>query len=282
MCQNVKWGISVLFAAVIYGVSGHAIAQQSDVEKAQDASEVASNWQTSIGIKLHPNKLSGITGFSIPSPAGVLNTADATNSGTELTPILFGSIRYKNFFISGSHFFNTNYDIKTQLTNAAIDISRNETDVNVGYYVLPSLSLSLGYKELKATGGLGDAKYAGPVVGISGYGSMGSGFGLYGGFAYGDITLTSSQDIPSEAKKHKYLNLEAGLAYSFDFRERGGFLNAVTLTLGFRYQNNESKNTIPSQLVVLNGGLPTPLGPPTPVRWSNTSQGPVLGLIVSF
>ena len=128
-----------------------------------------------------------------------MNTADAINSGTELTPILLGSIRYKNFFVSASHFLDTNYNIKTQLTGASVDVGRNETDLNIGYYVLPSLSLSLGYKEVKFDGGLGDAKYAGPVIGISGYGSMGSGFGLYGSFAYGDFTLTSSGAVPSEA-----------------------------------------------------------------------------------
>jgi hypothetical protein len=283
MYQNADWGKLFLLSALSMTVSIPGLAQEKDnVANNQEVPDAASNWQTSIGIKLHPNKVSGVAGFGVPTGAGLVGTADAINSGTELTPILLGSIRYKNFFVSASHFFDTNYSVKTQLTGLSVDLSRNESDVNVGYYVLPSLSVSVGYKELKFGGGLGDAKYAGPVVGVSGYGSIGSGFGLYGSFAYGDMTFTSTADVPNEAKKHTYLNSEAGLAYSFDFRERAGFLSAITLTLGYRYQNIESKDSVQSQLVVPVAGIPTPLGPPTFVRWSNTSQGPVLGLIVSF
>jgi hypothetical protein len=283
MIQNSIWDYSALLLAFSMAMPVTAIAQQNgDTPKDNNEIETTSNWSTSIGIKLHPNKLSGIAAFNVQTPTGTVTAADSINSGTELAPILLGSIRYKNFFVSASHFLDTDYDVKTQLTGAAVNLSRNESDVNIGYYVLPSLSLSVGYKEIKVDGGLGDAKYAGPVVGISGYGSIGSGFGLYGSFAYGAFTITSSASVPSEGKDHSYLNSEVGLSYSFDFRESAHFLNSITLTLGYRYQDLESKNGVPVQLVTLVGGVPTAIGPPTPVRLNNTSQGPVVALIVSF
>ena len=284
MCPNAVWRNLFLVSVLSTVVPVTALAEQNDsAAKDQEAPEASSNWQASIGVKLHPNRASGITGILVPTVAGIVDTSDAVRSSTELTPFLFGSIRYKNFFISASHFLDTNYNLKLQQSGVLVDINRNETDANIGYYVLPSLSLSVGYKEVKFGGGLGDAKYAGPVIGISGYGSMGSGFGLYGSFAYGALTLSAAVDVSNEAKKYAYLNSEVGLAYSFDFRDRGGFLSAITLTLGYRYQNIESKNSVPSQLVVdSGGGVLIPLGPPASVRINNTSQGPVLGLIVTF
>ena len=285
MYQNSFWCKLLFLTSLSVASPLTNAAEQNDVSaKDQEAPEVSSNWQTSIGIKIHPNRIEGTLGFLVPTASGLVQTTDASRSGTELTPILFGSVRYKNFFISASHFLDTDYNLKLQQAGVAVDINRSETDVNIGYYVLPSLSLSLGYKELKFGGGLGDGKYSGPVLGVSAFGSMGSGFGLYGSFAYGAVTVKfSGADVPDNAKKYSYLNYEAGLAYSFDFRERGGFLNAVTLTLGYRYQSLDSKNALTSQLVVdSGGGVLVPLGPPSSVHTNNTSRGPVLGVIVSF
>lgn len=283
MYQNFIWRKWVFLATLSMVIPVAALAEQNDIaDKDQAAPEASSNWQTSIGIKLHPNRVSGTAGFAVPTVAGTVFTTDALSSGTELTPILFGSVRYKNFFISGSHFLDTDYKISLQQSGRG-GINRKETDINLGYYVLPSLSLSIGYKELKFGGELGGFKYSGPVVGISGFGSMGSGFGIYGGLAYGALTISAQGEIPDDAKKYTYLNYEGGLAYTFDFRERRGFLDAITLTLGYRYQNFESKNAVSSQLVVdSGGGVLIPLGPPSRVHISNTSQGPVFGMIVSF
>lgn len=284
MLNNICWGKAVFWAAVSVSIPDIGYAEQNDASaKDSEASEPSSNWHASIGIKLHPNRITGTTGFPLLTTAGAVFASDSVRTGTELTPILLGSVRYRNFFVSASHFLDTDYDAKLQQSSVTVSVNdRNETDINIGYYVLPSLSLSIGYKEMKYGSDLGAAKYSGPFVGVSGFGSLGSGFGLYGSFAYGAVKIDASA-VPDGAKNFSYINYEGGLAYSFDFRERGGFLNALTITLGYRYQNIESKNAWPSQLVVdSGGGVLIPLGPPSSVHVSNTSQGPVLGLIISF
>ena len=284
MLKNDCLGAMVFWAAISVSIPGTGHAEKNDdAAKDQETSEATSDWHASIGIKLHPNRITGTTGFPVVTTAGVVFASDSIRTGTELTPILLGSVRYKNFYVSASHFLDTDYDAKLQQSGVTVGINnRNESDLNIGYYVLPSLSLSIGYKETKYGSDLGAAKYSGPIVGISGFGVLGSGFGLYGSFAYGAVKLDAS-GAPEGGKRFSYVNYEGGLAYSFDFRERGGFLNALTLTLGYRYQNIESKNAWPSQLVVdSGGGVLVPLGPPSSVHVSNTSQGPVLGLIISF
>ncbi len=284
MLKNLRWSKVVFWAAVSAAIPGIGHAEKNDgAAKDPEASEPTSNWHASIGIKLHPNKITGTTGFPLLTTAGEVFASDSVRSGTELTPILLGSLRYKNFFLSASHFLDTDYEAKLEQSGVTVGVNnRNETDISIGYYVLPSLSLGVGYKEVKFGSDLGGAKYSGPFVGVSGFGSLGSGFGLYGSFAYGTMNL-DALSVPEGGKKFSYLNYEGGLAYSFDFRERGGFLNALTITLGYRYQNIESKNAGPSQLVVdSGGGVLVPLGPPSSVHVSNTSQGPTLGLIFSF
>ena len=165
MLKNVCWRKVVFWAAVSISIPAVGYAEQNDASaKEPETSEPSSNWHASIGIKLHPNRITGTTGFPLPTTAGEVFASDSIRSGTELTPILLGSLRYKNLFVSASHFLDTDYDAIFQQSNQRVTVNnRNETDVNIGYYVLPSLSLSVGYKVLKYGSDLGARNIAGPL-----------------------------------------------------------------------------------------------------------------------
>jgi hypothetical protein len=138
----------------------------------------ANSFTASAGVKLWENtwesRIVVPTVFNQPSRQVV----ETVNSSSELAVIPQASLRYGNWLASVSTLTPTNYT-QTASYGAPLVASRYEIDGNFGYYVLPSLALTAGYKELEQKFD-GTFKWRGPTLGMSGTASLGRGFSLYG------------------------------------------------------------------------------------------------------
>jgi hypothetical protein len=237
-----------------------------------------------------------------------IDSVNTYNSDTETIFIPVLSFRYKNFFVSGSYFPKTDYNFNDgffkgsyfapiegeslyywdaefgdwlQLSEVAavsipmpfhISSERSEWDINVGYYILPSLVATAGYKRIdrdfvfswrypddfsvstldknwepvetwdverfEAEGiatsaeSKGDNKTEGWTVGISGVAPLQGRLGLYGSFAFGLLETTNTAD--TELDTNYYLG-ELGLLYSSQFSQIP-MLDAAAVYLGYRFQ----------------------------------------------
>lgn len=168
---------------------------------------------------------------SFPFSGGKQIVAHA-DSGSKLVPIPTASIRYKDFGVSASHFMNTSYTLDDGLDS--FRSSRTETDLNVLYYVLPGLSASLGYKELK----WGGVKIDGPTLALSGSAPLGSGFGVYGTAGAGKLEL-NGDFLNGKGINSDYALGEVGFSYSTN--TNAYLLKGLTATAGYRYQKVTAK-----------------------------------------
>ena len=178
------------------------------------------------------------------------------DSGRELAPILVGSIRYKEFGLSASHFVKTSFLLTDTIQTSTVD--RKESDIHASYFFLPGLSAGIGYKRVDLNDKLGtNPKIDGPIVSVSGAAALGSGFGLYGTLALGKLKADSSFNTSNVA----YTLSDVGLVYSFD-----GMMKGLSLTLGYRFQELKVKGS-----PIFNGQ-----------EFRDTTTGPALGLIGRF
>lgn len=278
--QNVSvLGKLVAVVAVFVFASGAVSAQSTNTDQ---QAESAGNFQLSVGVKLHSNRVSGDGAAPVETLNGRVVPAEGLRTDSELSYIPVISARYRDFFVSASHLAKTNYSF-TLPEGPRLNFDRSETDVNFGYYVLPGLALSLGYKEISVypRSGLGnDYRYKGPTVGLLGYGPLGHGFGIYGNLAYGKLNLSPTDGIEA-GKRNTYVASEVGFAYSWDFRESSRLLKSVNVTFGFRNQTVETDNpvSVASTQLTPSGFIVTGTGKK---HLENTSRGPVLGVIISF
>jgi hypothetical protein len=182
------------------------------------------------------------------------------------------SVRYGDWFLTGSTLTDTSYSLKPNWGNS-ISGTRNEIDANAGYYPLPGLAISLGYKQLTQYFG-GKSEWRGPTIGLSGTAGLGGGFSVYGTVGFGMMKADTVPDGSGKASfDANYYLSEAGLAYSFG--NMGRLFRSVSLTMGYRAQTvvtkdyqladrNETPATLSSQNV------------------RDTTQGAALGLIAVF
>jgi hypothetical protein len=222
------------------------------------------------------------------------------NSETETTLIPALSFRYKNFFVSGSYFPKTDYSFGEHAVDfdfdspfstpsniylvdsgtgrfvgvsddvasvkipipVSISAERSEWDINVGYYLYPSLAVTAGYKriERQVKGHLSDDftitffnqagnelvvgvddlaftevrqdnKTDGLMLGIASAVPLQGGFAAYGNFAFGWLKTTGDgEDFDS-----KYYLGELGLLYYLRFNSVP-VLEAASVSLGYRFQ----------------------------------------------
>jgi hypothetical protein len=133
------------------------------------------------------------------------------------------SLRYQNWLVSASYFANTDYSLggsiepsTGQLT--ALKAARKEVDGNVGYYLLPSLALTLGYKQITQNFGTNSYEWKGPTVGVAGGASLHGALALYDTFAYGRLRLTASapDDAGGNHFNADYILGELGLSYGIN------------------------------------------------------------------
>lgn len=182
------------------------------------------------------------------------------------------SVRYGNWFVSASTLTDTTYKLAGNWLNAIPGI-RNEVDGNLGYYVLPGLAFSVGYKKITQSFESSD-KWSGPTAALTGTAGLDRGFSVYGTVAFGQMNATAPKDgTDNTSFNANYYLTEAGLAYSFG--GMGRLVRSVNMTLGYR-----------TQTVVTKGYQLADFSTPSPtlssVNVRDTTQGLALGLSAVF
>ena len=163
------------------------------------------------------------------------------------------SVRYGDFVGSISAFPSTRFSFVDDGSG-----TRSELDVNLGYAVMPGLTLTLGYKKVSQGDGADVYRPAGPVAGISANAPLGGAFSLYGALGIGRLKTPAGDKIAFRAG---YRLTELGLAYTLN-AER--FPRRWTLTAGYRIQVLSSYEAFNAQ------------------DGRDTTQGLTLGAIATF
>lgn len=160
-------------------------------------------------------------------------------SGDRLTPIPVVSAKWKDLFVSGSYFTQTDYSFQ-----GLAPATNYQWDVNLGYYVLPPyLALTVGYKDVHQSFGSMDFDFNGPTLGFVGAVPMKWGFSLYTNFAYGFFEL---QQKGFSDRNSAYWLIEGGVAYTYNLKElwADSLLNSATITAGYRQQQIETSDLV--------------------------------------
>jgi hypothetical protein len=137
--------------------------------------------------------------------------------------------------------------------------TRKEFDANLGYYVLPNVALTLGYKKLEQGDSNNLYQLSGPVIGISGTAPLGNDFSLYGAFGLGRLKTTSASTVRFDSANYRLSEL--GVAYTW---APPSIARALTFTAGYRTQVMSSKDAIEGQ------------------DGRDLSQGLALGVVATF
>jgi hypothetical protein len=162
------------------------------------------------------------------------------NADLETAVIPVGSLRYKDFLVSGSYLLSKDFQF-----NPAPDYpttERREYDVNLGYFVVPGLAVSLGWKDVKYD--TSDGGYTwhlkGPTLGLSGSAPLAPWSSLYGSLAYGRPKLKDNA-VFNDVRAN-YLLTELGLA--FPLGHFSDSLHGFVVTAGYRYQRIGAKSNV--------------------------------------
>lgn len=230
---------------------------------------------------------------------GLQNSTLRIRAEESVTPIPSLNIRYKQFFLAGSYYPETEftfepYDQAVVLINGSNKIAlgtrtetfakRSEWDFTVGYSLTPNIAFLTGYKNVRekfnqqnfVTGFVNDSgvqdlsdlnttrnlvyDVGGPLLGISLAAPLTHGFGSYFNYLHGFMTA-SATDLPDADADYDLM--EGGVAYALngEMLPAGVPLSSATLFAGYRYQWIDSSGK--------NGG-------------SDVTQGFATGLNLSF
>jgi hypothetical protein len=198
------------------------------------------------------------------------------DSSTKVSLIPVVNLRFRDFYASFSTLLNTSYTLSGQALNP-IDASRKEFDANLGYYVLPGLGVSVGFKSLSQGFGGADYRWSGPTIGATLTAPIQGGFAGYGALGIGFFKLNlPAADANSAVNGRLNANYaigEIGLAYG----AAGIPTIAVTstaFTLGYRLQAVRTKDykVLAATGASVNGSTDL----------SDVTQGPALGFLVRF
>jgi hypothetical protein len=201
---------------------------------------------------------------------GALQVGEPVESSTRfaLTPSL--SIRYDKFLLSASYLAPETYPLSGALDTNSLSGRRTELDISGGYYLLPGLGLTLGYKDIQQDYGQGAFKWTGPTAGMTGSAPLGSNWALYGSYAFGLLKLkvpADSHDANGNTSFDATYSVgELGIAYGFGV---GRFLKSMRFTAGYRAQLLSTRG-----YALINR-------PTTPTEHDYT-QGPTIGVSGSF
>jgi hypothetical protein len=260
--------MSVTLAAFVLG----AIGVGSLPVRADDSS-AEGEWALAAGAKFWENTWESWIVVPTPFNRGSREVIETVNSNTRLALIPQFSVRYGDWLGTVSALTPTNYSL-TPSWGIPLAASRYEIDGNVGYYVLPGLALTAGYKQVEQKFG-GTFKWHGPTLGASGTAGLGKGFSLYGtvGVGYMKAALPFADGADQTSLKANYALGEAGVAYSFG--ALGRLTRSLNVTLGYRSQTLTTRGY---------GLADTSTAPPTVSRLDvrDTTQGPTLSLVAVF
>lgn len=235
--------VLVALAASVYGIPTVASANDS--------------FSVSLGLKTWFNKWSS-PASSTPSSGTPSFRSIQSSSETDVIPQL--TSRYGNWFASGSYLLPLNFHFSDSLSS--FSAKRSEWDLNVGYFVLPGLAVSLGKKYVELDYSDPSAKWEmdGFTLGLSASAPIADRVGLYGNFAAG---LDSKFDQAANSYDNDYYLVEVGLSYSIP--NLAGAKN-VSLTGGYR-----------QQIIRLNDPIQPFVG-----EAKDETRGLSLGLVASF
>ncbi len=199
-------------------------------------------FSVTVGTKVWVNEWSSWSTPTIGGQAAVV----PIDSSTKVSLIPVVSLRFRDFYASFSTLLNTSYTLSGQAQNS-IDASRKEFDANVGYYVLPGVGVSLGFKSLSQTLGVG--------------------------FFTMDLPAGDPNSPVNSGLNANYAIGEIGLAYA----TAGIATIAVTstaFTLGYRFQSVATKD------YKVRAATGTSVIGSTDVH--DVTQGPALGVLLRF
>lgn len=263
---------AITLSIIYFGLGGTALAEEplSTEEKA---------FSPSVSMKMWVNT------WSLPvNGSETANQIWSFRSDTEFAFIPVLSARFDKFFVSGSYFSKTDYEFGTQtlyipiqdqvaVGKLNISATRSEWDLNLGYYLHPSLAITAGYKEIKRDFTLtlpevpqpnntmdGGYKSNGFTLGVGSVVPIQNQFNLYGNFAVGRL-----MDGSSNSNSNYYLG-ELGFLYGSRF-ETLPALESASVYIGYRFQ--ALKDDIRSGNSATNGA-------------TDTTDGFVLGVNLSF
>jgi hypothetical protein len=147
------------------------------------------------------------------------------------------SVRYRDFLGSVSMYPSTDHEFIDGSTG-----TRKEFDLNLGYYVMPTVALTLGYKKLQQRDTTNIYELAGPVAGVSATAPLGRDFSLYGAFGLGRLKVTSGSNVIFGDANYRLSEL--GVAYTL---ATPSVTKALTFTAGYRTQVLSTKDAIEGQ-----------------------------------
>lgn len=256
-------GRSAIGLAAAAALSFAAAAQAQDGEGAR----AGSDWTFVAGLKVWSNRWSSWDVFQTlnenAEPSPTLATL-SSNRATALIPQL--GLRWKDWLFSLSQMQRTDYVLTTPFAEDAPG-SRDEQDASIGYYLLPGLAATLGYKKVAQHFGTGYT-WKGPIAGLNATAPLSPAMSVYATLGYG--SMAAHLGVPDDAGRSRlragYLLQEAGLAWTFA-ETRGP--RALTLTLGWR-----------SQTVTMCDYAVGDATTRTDVR--DITQGLTLGLVAAF
>ena len=255
----------IALAVLALGASGAAVAAED------------SPLNVSVSLRAWNNKWNSWD--VLPSGGGVQSGVENYTSGNEFAWIPALSLRYGNFALAGSYMTSTNYGFSGNSGTFSAD--RKESDVTLGYYVLPSLAINLGYKTVdQQFKPGGDFKYKGPFVGVSGAAPIGNGFSVYGNVAIGRMDadfpgfLARPTLLSNSSNTADYRLSEIGLAYSF--LGVSNMVKALTITAGYRAQVLDTGLTLPQ------GGATATSLVSRSTRGRDNTEGFTIGISATF
>lgn len=182
---------------------------------------------------------------SNPSNIVLRDEVRTSLSDMEVVPMPTIGARYGNFLASMTYFVPTSYKGKGGLRSS---VERSELDVTAGYFVLPSVLVSLGYKRATVERVLDDVdseqKISAVLLGISGSAPLADKLSLYGNFAYG--LARQKSEVNDVRGKDNYSSTyaigELGLSYRFLEGRAGSFVKSVSGSVGYRAQSFTTKD----------------------------------------
>jgi hypothetical protein len=174
-------------------------------------------------------------------------------SKTEFVPIPVIGVRYDKFVASASYLPKTSYDSQDPTLGK---VKRDELDLNVGYSVLPTVVISLGYKrgtQDRLTGQLdpttgesipSGVKVEAILLGASASVPLAGRFSFYGNVAYGvGRNKTDFVGATGETRfDSDYKIGEIGVSYAAYEGGAGAVLKSVLISVGYRAQVLTSKD----------------------------------------
>jgi opacity protein-like surface antigen len=237
--------LTLAAAAFALGLAGSAQAQDAKFSISVGAKAWSTQWTTFGYYSALPGATTADVVTQVPAKDKVV-----------LLPLL--SVRYRDLVAAITAYQSTDHDLSDGTRNA-----RSEFDASLGYFVLPGVAVTLGYKKVSQRDLAGQYRYepAGPVLGLNATAPVGGAFSVYGGLGLGKLKTSSSNDPRDVQFKADYRLTEVGLAYTLG-TER--VVKALSFTAGYRTQVLSSKEALGSQ------------------DGRDLTQGLTLGLIATF